>query len=1177
MAAFLTAKADESVAQVSLDTKITVNLQNTTLKTALKALGEKAKVDFAYNTQAIPLNEKVSIKASDEPLADVLTRMISPLGLSYRVIGKNILIEKASKKSEESKADIVTPNVQSTVTTFYVSGFVTDSLKTPLVGATVANKTKNTSVSTDDAGHFEILADNGDHIAITFLGYKSQSLIASEKDNSLRVILTPVAQGLSEVVVSTGYQKITQERVTGSYDLIDNKTLNQQVGSNILNRLNGVSSGVLFLNSQNIQDNGAPNNGFTIRGLSTINANKSPLIVVDSFPYDGDINNINPNDIQDISILKDAAAASIWGVRAGNGVVVITTKSGRFNTPTRITFNSNVIVTGKPNMNSLRVMSSGDFIDLEQSLFKQDTYNIFDDYAPILRIYPAFSPVIEALLAQRRGAISADSVQTVINHYRGIDSRDQWNRYMYQKAVTQQYNLNISGGGEKVTYYVSAGYDKNIDQLDANSQRVTFRSGNTFRLTKNLTLNTNLQFTRSNYQSGKPAYGSITVSGTAVPYLQLADQQGNALPWPNTLRTTYIDTAGNGKLLDWNYYPLTDWQHNYIKNNFQDFSGDAALKYNLFSGLSASLNYRFESQHQVSNGINDEASYYARNLINTYSQINTSTGAIKYVVPLGGILNYYNNDFKANDVRGQLTYEKTFGKNQISLFGGAEIRETISNAVGATYYGYDNDIQSNVPVDLINSYPSYVNGAQGVIPSIQSGNPLQQTLERYVSEFANASYTYDEKYILYASARKDGSNLFGVNSNDKWNPLWSTGAAWIISKEGFYKFDAIPYLKLRGSYGFSGNVNSALAAILTLRTGIGGSAPGFLNFSTVTNFPNPELQWETVKTVNLGLDFQSRNGVLQGGIDAYLKNGLKLYGPAPVDPTTGLENATTITQNVADSRGKGIDISLGIKIIDTKLKWNTKLMYSYNLSVASKYYLDTALRAPAFINNGGVVTPVVGKPLYSIVAYRWGGLDANGNPQGYYNGGLSEDYQNILNKTRKEDLVYKSSLPTHFGNFINSVSFQNFTVDINIAYRFGYYFMKPTVNYQDFTAFYVGSSPGAVIGSSDYAKRWQKSGDETKTNVPAFISPDNPNRDTFYNRSAANIDNAANIKLQYVNLSYDISRLSHNRLWQNAQIYFNASNLGMLWHANHDGIDPDYFSSVPVPGKTFAIGFRATF
>jgi hypothetical protein len=214
---------------------------------------------------------------------------------------------------------------------------------------------------------------------------------------------------------------------------------------------------------------------------------------------------------------------------------------------------------------------------------------------------------------------------------------------------------------------------------------------------------------------------------------------------------------------------------------------------------------------------------------------------------------------------------------------------------------------------------------------------------------------------------------------------------------------------------------------------------------------------------------------------------------------------------------------------------------------------------------------LAGQPLYAIVAYRWAGLNNEGNPQGYYNKKISTDYYNITNYTNKTDLIYKPALPVLFGSLINTFRWKEFCLIANITYRLGYYFQKPSLSYQGLF------NGGSVIGSSDYSKRWQKPGDEKLTNVPSLQYPADGNRDLFYNNSAILVDKADNVKLQYISLSYNIDKTLRKALpFQQIQIYINASNLGILWKANKDGIDPDYISSTPPVNKSFSVGIKAS-
>lgn len=1045
--------------------------------------------------------------------------------------------------------------------TIHLHGKIINENGVPLSGATVRIKASDKGSTTDANGDFNLLGiKNNAILIVSNIGYQTIEKRLNGI-NEITIILKKDINQLGLVTVSTGYQEIPKERATGSFDFIDNNTLNQQVGSNIIDRINGVTNAVLFL-PKGMRTSGAPQ--LMIRGLSTINGNKNPLIVVDNFPYEGDINDINPDDVESITILKDAAATSIWGARAGNGVIVITTKKGRLNQPLTINVNADIMMTTKPDLSSLRILPSNDYINLEEELFNRGYY---DSYLDNTYSYPALSPVVEILNEERDGTISAASANTQIDKYRNIDIRNGYNKYMYQTAASQRYSVHLSGGSHNISYFLSGGYDHQIDNLAGKAGRYTFISKNTYLPVKNLQLSVGVHYTQSDNLSGKPGYGAITNGRWAIPYLSFADPAGNPLPVAFRYRQAFTDTAGGGKLLDWNYYPLTDWKHNTTSVQVRDLSLDLGLNYQIAEGLNIDLKYLYERQTTEQRNLEDEQSYAARDLINSFSQIDPNTGLVTYMVPLGGILNLSQSSLTASDARGQLNYNRTWGRHNVVAIAGAEVRQAHTVGNGDVVYGYDNNTLTSAAVDLTNAYPSYINGNYNYIPG---GVSLTDRLQRFVSYYANAAYTYNGRYVFSLSGRRDASNLFGVAFNNKWNPLWSAGFAWNASKEPFYHIAWLPYLKLRATYGFSGNTDPSRTGITTLVIN-SPIPPSSLPSSRVNQFPNPDLRWEKVKMINVGIDFQTDNQVISGTVEGYIKKGLDLFGSAPFDPTDGLNGQQYLVRNVANMGGQGIDVTLHSRNFNRKFKWHTTLQFSDNTSKTTHYYVDSSLRSNSFITSGSLISPLVGKPLYSIVAFRWAGLDQNGNPQGYNGKSVSTDYNALVNNTPKQDLVYKPSVPVIFGSLMNTWQWKGFMLTADITYRLGYYFMKPSVSYTGL----FGN--GDMVGSSDYLKRWQNPGDERKTNVPSMVYPASYYRDEFYTYSAALLERADNVKLQYVNLGYNL----HVARWkargvQSLQIYFNASNLGILWRANKDGIDPDYFSSTLPPGKSFAIGVRAT-
>lgn len=1045
-----------------------------------------------------------------------------------------------------------------------VNGIVISALDKYVLGNSTVHALKNQiSVKTNENGQFfMVLKYFPDTLLITHSGYRLSKINVIHSNVNLSVLLEPLPSTLETVYINTGYQKINPAKINGSVTVVDNKTLNQQTGTNILDRLKNVTSGVSFnegYGNGNLQNK----TDISVRGLSTINGPLDPLIVLDKFIYEGDIKNINPNDIESITILKDAAAASIWGARAGNGVIVITTKRGRFNQKLKIQFASSLISTQKPDLIAASDMSSTDYINMEEFLFNKGYFNSTTN-----RAYRPLSPAIEVFLRRKNGLVSAEDSANQINSLKGINTREQYNKNFYQPAFTQQYSLNLNGGSENLAWLISGTYDKKTDNLSATYEKMNFRFSNTYKPAKNLQLNLDAYYTGSKSLNGKPNFNNVsTIGNRYVSYLQFADKKGNALPVENGYNHYYLDTVGGGKLLDWKYYPLTDFKYNKSAINLNEIVANLDANYQILESLGISVQYQYQQQGNNSEYNASIESYNARNQINLFSQLDRATGIVNYIVPLGGILLLNNSVLKSQNLRGQITFSEKWGNHAVSAIAGVEKRELLNTGNWAKYYGYNENPLSYSDVDLINRYPTYVTGISANIPG---GASLTATTNRFVSVYSNFSYIFKQRYSLSGSARKDGSNIFGVNTNDKWKPLWSSGLGWEISKEQFYHLSGIPYLKLKASYGYSGNVDLSKSA-LPIAT-YGNDFITQLPVAVIATINNPDLKWEQSGQFNIGLNFRTKNDILSGSIDYFRKKGTDLYGQTPYDYTTwGRHN--TIIKNVANMKGGGVDIVLNTKNIDRNFKWNTSILYNYNISKTTAYFEEGSRNLTRLFGAGRNINPVIGKSLHAIAAYKWAGLDKAGNPQGFVDGISSTDYTAIHNEAinnglNEGNVVFKgSAMPTSFGSIINTFSYKRLEVAVNISYKLGYYFGKPTISYSSLI------SQGR--GSGEYTNRWQKSGDELITNVPSFIYPINTQRDGFYGASEINILRGDNFRLQYITCSYSFP-LKEKLPFDDLRLYCNTANLGILWTANKQNIDPDYSNAIPPP-FSFSLGINLNF
>jgi TonB-linked SusC/RagA family outer membrane protein len=1140
---------------------INIDVKDVPIQRVFQEIKRQSNFSFVYAKDLEVKSKRVTLKLTNASIEDALRKCLAEQPFTFTIIDRVVIIN-TKNASEGINSGISLMQLPSSPPPIDVKGRVMNENGEPL-RATITIKGTNKAVSTDDNGHFELKdVDENSILVITGVGIeKFEVKIEGRKELILNARTKVIVGEGVTIEANTGYQKIKPNEMNGSVTIIDNKTLNQQVGTNILNRLEGVTSGLTFnpgYGNGNLQNKTT----ISIRGQSTLEGPLDPLIVLDNFIFEGDIKNINPNDIETITVLKDAAAASIWGARASNGVIVITTKRGLFNQKLKVEASTSLIVTEKPDLHSMEDASVNDFIDMEQFLFNKGYFN-----NTISQSYQALSPAVEVFLQRRNGQLSVQDSAVQINALKQIDSKEQFERYFYQKAITQQYALNLRGGSENLAWLISGAYDKNADHLGGSYDKMNFRFNNTYRPVKKLQIELGVYYTNSKTVTGKYPYSTVTRINTRyVPYIQFADENGSALPVAHLYRHQYTDTAGAGKLLNWKYYPLDDYKYNRSITKVDEIVASAGLNYQVLKPLSIDIRYQFQQQRSTLEANSGVESFDTRNTINLFSQLNRTTGIVKYIIPPGDILRVSNAIMKSQNIRGQFNFKKAFGEHLITAIAGSEIREVASEGNGNIFYGYTQNPLSYANIDFVNPYPTFITGS---FSSISGFSSIFSRLNRFVSLYSNLSYSFRDRYSFYASARKDGSNILGVKANDKWKPLWSAGLGWELFKEKFYRLGWLPFLKLKTTYGYSGNVDLGRSALPIAFYGYDQNT-NLVN-ARINSLNNPELKWEETAQVNVGIEFSLKNRWLSGSIDYYQKKGTDLYGDSPYDYTTwGVSN--TIIRNVASMKGHGVDIIIRSKNIDKSIKWQTTLLYNYNSSKTTEYLDDGSQTLFSMLGGGRNINPIIGKPLYTLAAYRWGGLTSTGEPQGYLNGQLSTNHQAIRNEALSKGLeegnvIYiGSSIPTSSGSIINNISWKGFELAINLAYKLGYYFKRRSF-----------SSGGMVTGAGhkDYSIRWQNPGDELVTNVPSFIYPVNSNRDSFYGSAEINILKGDHIRFHYLNLSYTIPK-DKKQAFEQLQFYFNASNLGIIWRANNEKIDPDYPQGMPVP-RSFAMGLRANF
>lgn len=1130
---------------------ITIKATNERLEVVFKQIKEKTGVLFTYDNDLVKKGLRVTIDLTNKPLSAVLKAMFRQQPFDYEITGNSVVvIPKVNRKSLSLATDtIITATVYA------------DSAFTPLAGAyIVVNETGLATITAPD-GRFTVKVPAEDAtLSISYVGYGTQ-LIKISKPGPFPsyVILNTDVKEIQSVIVNTGYQNLPKERATGSFEKVDNRLLNRSVSTNILNRLEDVVPGLIF--NRNIANKNNTAADLSIRGISTLNSNMQPLIVVDNFPYAGDLANINPNDVESVTVLKDAAAASIWGAKAGNGVIVITTKSARYNQPLRVNITGNVTVTNKPDLFYQPTFSPTEFMALEKKLYEKGAYN---DALTNGMTFTPVSPYVELLYNRANNIISQEDSSRMAHFFLQNDIRRDYRKYIYRQAVNQQYNANISGGGQEFNYMIATGYDKNLANLIENKDdRFTLRSLANAKPIKNSNIQIGFVYTTANAVNNNSGLDVFRLGSKYLPvYMSLIDENGKSAAIARNYSTIFTDTAGAGKLPDWKYRPLDELHFTDNTSKLEDITVNLGASYTLFHFITADVKYQYERQLINSGQYYSVNSYYARNLINLYTPTG-GTASSSIAIPYGGILDRMNSELTSGNLRGQLSINRSWqNEHNVSAIIGMEQREVKTKSFSNRVYGYNDENINFKNVNFNEQYPTYL-GYLGYA-YIPNATTFSNTTNYFLSYFANAAYTFRNRYTISASARRDASNLFGVNTNNKWKPLWSAGASWNLASESFYHLAALPYLKIRATYGKSGNVNNSNTGILTLKTG----APNDLNNQptyVINNPPNPNLRWEKVAMTNIGIDFSTRKNILSGSIEYYTKTSTDLIATVPADPTSGY---STLTVNIATLKGNGLDLNLQSQNISGKFSWQTNLLLSYNTNKVVRYY-PLNDNATSYLASG-TINPREGQDAFGIMSYQWAGLShEQGNPKGILYGKITENSDSIINYSKAQDLVYNgSSRPQIFGAIRNAFSFKGFTLSANINYRLGYYLRRTnSLSYNSLFNYYINT------GYKDYTSRWQQPGDEQATSVPSEVYGASSNRDVFYQNASINVIKGDVIRLQDVNLSYDLNKLFARPLSTNgATLFIYMNNIGILWKANKAGLDPIYETPPP---RSIAIGIRA--
>ena len=1095
--------------------KISFNASNMTVAKVIERLEYTTDYRFVYNVRSVDLNRVIDVNAYEASIEVILSKIFNNTSTDFKVSGNHIILTPRKVSAEK-------PEEKKPVADFIVKGRVTDEKGMPLVGAAISDNGSGRGVNTDFNGEYQIIAVSSETtLAFAYLGYVRQE-IKVEGRSVINVVLKEDVQELEGLVVTTGYQNITAEKITGSFSNLKSKEFQEQRLSSMDKILEGRIVGY--------QDG-------KIRGTTTMRGVVYPLYVIDGFPVEStkltpyatieeNVPNLNLEDIESITVLKDAAAASIYGSRAANGVVVITTKKAKAG-KTNISFSSNLTVTPYRNYTD-NLTSSADIIGLERG-WAEGNPNLKTansaTYAQSLLNNAVFTSLgMQTILNGYAGNISQTDMNNRLNQLgsQGYKYYDDVAKYAKRDQYFMQHNLSLGKASENNTFNASITYkDNQLEDRYSENQSVGINLKNSTQINNWLTLDLG---TYLNYGTGDTQSYFANLPGFKYqPYNQLVNNDGSnfvstAASRYNNFTLNSMQTYG---LYNMDITPMDEFGRNLIEN--KNFLNRTYAKFNVKFSKAFTYNAMFQYEYGADRAeqLSGKDSYYVRNRVNGLVTIVNNKAV--YNLPYGDIIKETNQFTNAYNFRQQLNFNQTFNeKHDFSAIAGMEIRHTKLEFSNNTRYGYDAQTLGFAPInqaDLLKVYGGVFGGYM-----IQDDFSLEkEMLNRFVSVYSTGGYTYDQRYTISGSIRMDRSNLWGTDSKYQNKPTWSAGAGWNIDKESFFKVSWVDALKLRGSYGILGNIAKDTAPYLTAyynsNSNVGGTQ------GTVRSRPNPELSWEKTTTTNIGLDFSLFESRLSGSFDFYNKKGEDLLASSQGIPTEGW-GYSTYTINNGGMTNKGIEVSLKGTILKTpSFSWDAAILYANNknkvdfINVKAPVYYLQLDQAQFF--------PRVGTNFNSIYGYQWAGLSNTGLPQVYDANGTAVKYNPGQLDAIKD---YGSTVPTHSGSFHTSANYKNFSLSALFIYELGHkirntYLPMLSNNYNSAMGGYVTD---ITTVNNHIRDRWQQPGDEAFTNIPRVVyeyEPDfSSDSRTIYNYADINILDASNIRLSNVSLAYQMPK-----------------------------------------------------
>ncbi len=1047
----------------------------------------------------------------------------------------------------------------------------------PLMGATVSVKSNGfgKGTMTDIYGKYTLtIPSNTKTLVFGHLGYQTLEIPVKDGVNEYNVTLQFDSKQLKEFIV-TGYQQIDRRKLTAAVSTVN--ISDETVGAikNLDQALAGQIAGLSATASSGAP--GAPMK-IRIRGTSSINGVQEPLWVLDGIPMEGNeipnienlndideiyqtsIAGLNPADIESITVLKDAAATAIYGARAANGVIVITTKKGKEGNP-HVNFTAKMSYSPKTDIDRLNLLNSQEKVDLELALLGSD-YNYRPHKGGVANILDELGEY-STFLSGGWDSLSPEA-QERINRLRTIDT--DWNDILFRDVFNQEYNASVGGGSERAHYYTSVGYyteQGTVTGVENNRYNMTLKTD--FKLNKMITVGASIFANQRKQESYMTDAGGFTnpvfYSRMANPYFEPYDTDGNYIYDKNV-------QGRESEVPDFNIFEERVNTNKERQDRAVMAVFDATLRFTDHLKLTTQFGLQHDNYSLTRYAGHDS---YAMRKAKEYATFNIN-GEYKSIFPDGGMNKQTESHTDQWTWKAMLEWDKNVNDiHELELMGGTEIRHTETGSTTSTAYGYDNRMLTTQPV----LFPS---------ESIARRYPLYEESHRenaYASWFATGSYTLLYRYTLGASVRFDGSDVFGVAKEYRYLPLYSFSGMWRIKEEPLLR-DArwLDVLSLRASYGLQGNIDKNTSPFLIGTMDKVSVLPGYIEtVIKAENAPNPNLRWEKTKNINAGLNIEMFESRVRLNLDYYYRRSTDLISSRQLPLETGFASTTI---NWASMENKGWEVAFSTRNIKTlNFNWTTTLNLGFN---TNKILNESVAENATYPSREGY-------PIGAIFAYKTAGLDKDGYPLFLAQDGSKQTAEEFFRLNRfgastlsaeEQRNLYTymgTTEPACSGGFINNFEWKNWSLNANFIFNLG---MKVRVQPSYSPTYY----DRGLNTNRDILNRWTPS--NTDTNMPTLMSSSTERTNAYTHFSEYNtysmldtwVRSQNYCRLQSVRLGYKIPKKALAKVGINsASLSLEGRNLWVIASDYTNYLDPETMGNpyAQPMAQSFIFGLNVNF